>query len=166
MRILLFVTLMVCLAFAFCAPPPEPEPEPEAAPEPVFDQAAEEAAIRKANEERTAVYNVRDANAYMAFFDEDCTTGWTSGPCLADIKESGDFPEQSSDAQAQILEQGDVAFITPEVAILRDSWEGSGALDENGEPLPPRSNQRASVFVKKQGKWLIAARFNRPIEEE
>ena len=27
MRFILFVTLVVCLAFAFCAPPPEPEPE-------------------------------------------------------------------------------------------------------------------------------------------
>ena len=137
MKYLMIPTVGLCLLFAAA---------------PVMAQsAADEAAIKKANEQWTAAYNAKDADAYLAFFDKDCTAGWTGGPCNAGIKERGEIPQN---ARAKIIKQGDVVFITPDVAIFRDSWEGAR-----------RKDQRASVFVKKGGKWLLATRFNRPIEE-
>ena len=54
--ILVGFVCLVSMLLPACAP--APEPEPEAAPEPVFDQAAEEAVIRKAMENNFSTWNV------------------------------------------------------------------------------------------------------------
>ena len=62
MRCPFILSGVVCLSFMLlpaCAPQTEEQAEPEVAPEPVFDQAAEEAAIRQATEERLAAWNAK-----------------------------------------------------------------------------------------------------------
>jgi hypothetical protein len=54
MKRLMILGGVVCLALAVCAPPPEPEP--------VFDPAVEEAAVRQLNEEEVVAYNNHDAD--------------------------------------------------------------------------------------------------------
>jgi hypothetical protein len=158
MRFLVILVGVVCLALPACAP--QPEPEPEAAPEPVFDQAAEEAAIRKANEDRIAVWNAKDEMAYPAFFDKDCTDGLDGGPCEADA-----FLEATKNTKLSVVKDAGVVFITSDVAILRYTTEDTGSLDADGKPEPPGKGQYARVYVKKDGKWLMATSFFQLIEE-
>jgi len=126
--------------------------------------AADEAAIRQANEQRITVWNAKDVKAYLTFFDEDCTEGWVAGPCAADPR-AGAFPETAKNARLTIPDETGVVFIAPDVAVLRYTYEGSGFLNADGKPEPPGKTQRAEVFVRKGGKWLLAARFSQPVEE-
>ncbi len=153
MKYLMILTVGVCLLFA-------------AVPV-VAQNAADEAAIREANEQRIAIWNAKkDAKAYLVFFDEDCTNGFNGNPCAAEIRESGEFSEQDKNARIKILEQGDVVFITPDVAIYRYTSEISGRVDADGKPRPPGKSQNAVVYAKKDGKWLLAAHnLRRPVEE-
>ena len=122
---------------------------------PVMAQsAADEAAIKKANADRIAVWNAKDANAYPAFFDKDCTASFDGGPCGADA-----FPEEWKNAKIRVVKDIGIAFITPGVAILRYTTENTGFLDANGKPGPPGKSQNARVYVKKDGKWLMATSF-------
>jgi ketosteroid isomerase-like protein len=128
--------------------------------------AADKAAIRQANEQRLAAWNAKDVKAYLPFFDEDCTNGWAGGPCAATPRDTGAFAETQKNAQVKILEDIGIVFVTPDVAIHRYTHESSGLLDEeDGKPLPPQKAQRANVFVRKGGKWLLAVFLMQPIEE-
>ena len=69
MKHLIILVGVICLALPTCAP--APEPEPEAAPEPVFDQAAEETAIRKVVEQVYAALNTQDVKSFVALYDEN-----------------------------------------------------------------------------------------------
>ncbi len=124
------------------------------------DQAADETAIREANEQRIAVWNAKDAKAYPAFFDKDCTDSFDGGPCSADA-----FQEATKNAKLRVVKDAGVVFITPDVAILRYTTEDSGFVDADGKPQPPGKSQYARVYVKKDGKWLMATSFFQTIEE-
>ena len=69
MKYLMILTVGVCLLFATVPA--------------VADQAADEAAVREANEQRIAVWNAKDVKAYLAFFDEGCKIGFNGNPCAA-----------------------------------------------------------------------------------
>ena len=76
MKYLFILSGVVCLSFMLlpaCAPEAEvqeAEPEPEAAPEPVFDQAAEEAAVRNLLAQFETVYNNHDEKALAALWTD------------------------------------------------------------------------------------------------
>ena len=74
--------------------------------------AADEAAVRKAIEQRVTAYNAKDAKAFLASTDEDCET-WSGNPCNAAIRESGIIPP----GQYKLTEEIGLVFITPDVAI-------------------------------------------------
>jgi len=152
MRICLIVALVLALPASFASAVQA-------------QSAADEATIREAYDQRIAAYNAHDAEAYMAFFDDDCTSGWDGAPCLAAFRKAGGFPEEQKTSRAKLLEHIGVEFITPDIAIHRYTFEGSGGLDADGKPLPPTRTQRAEVFVRKGGKWLLAVRLGQPIEE-
>jgi uncharacterized protein (TIGR02246 family) len=165
----LILTGFVCLfalLLSACAPAPEPEPEPQPAPEPVFDQAAEEAAIRKVVEKIIETANAHDVEAYTALHAEYAES-WdgTAKGRVAWGKFVGDLWESQKDIQYKQLEEIGIVFVTPDVAIFKAVDEVTGSLDSDGTPLPPQNELRARVFVKKDGEWLYAAYFSRPIEE-
>ncbi len=73
--------------------------------------------------------------------------------------------QETFNGQVNIVEKGDVVFITPDVAVYRFTSEYSGYVDEDGKPLPPGKGQAVRVYVKKDGKWLLAVTgLNRPEE--
>ncbi len=155
---------LIAMLLPACAPPPEPEPEP--APEPVFDQAAEEAAIRKVSKQYFAAYNKHDADALAAWFVEDLENWKATQRSLADLIQVWTKSwERQPDGQLGFGEEIGIIFVTPDVAIHKYIENYLGNLDADGKPLPPSKGIAADIYVKKNGKWLCAAFFNRPIEE-
>ena len=156
---------VICIA-TLLLPACAPEPEPEAAPEPVFDQAAEEAAIRKVLEQSLAAYNGHDAKAYAALLTENFENweGDRKGRAATEKMLTERF-ERQKDRQAKLLDEIGIIFVTPDVAIFKMRGEFTGMLDADGKPLPPLKRLIAHVYVKKNSRWLRAAWFGRPIEE-
>ena len=165
-QLLIFCGLfcLVAMLLPACAPPPEPEPE--AAPEPVFDQAAEEAAIRQLIEQDTLAFNNHDAQAMAAHNTEYYET-WehTRQDRAAFEKMWAEMFKSQKDIQQKELEVISITFVTPNVAIYKSRYEEISRLDADGEPLPPRKLLGAVVLVKKNGKWMFSAGFQRDMVE-
>ncbi len=164
MKRILFVCLIAMLLPA-CAP--EPEPVPEAAPEPVFDQAAEEAAVRKRQETSAAAWNAHDAKAIAAMRVENFENweGTTKGRAAYEKGVEESFAGPLKNFHSKMLEEIGIVFVTPDVAIYKSRYENGGMLDEAGTALHPTKALVADVYVKKNGKWMYAASFSRPMEE-
>lgn len=162
--ILLGLVCLITMLLPACAP--APEPEPVAAPEPVFDQAAEEAAIREVIEQVYALANKHDAKGFVALMDESIEDwdGENKGRA-AQEKGISEWWERQTDIQYKLLDEIGIVFVTPDVAIYKWHDHTTGELDEDGKPLPPSKWLEADVFVKKNDKWLIAAYFEKRIEE-
>ena len=158
---------VICLSFMLlsaCAP--APEPEPEAAAEAVFDQAAEEEAIRKVIQEGISAHNNHDAKGVVVFLDEvyENLDGSRKGPGAFEETYAEQF-NRAKDLKYQELQYVRTVFVTPDVAIYKSVGEFSGQVDEDGNNLPPSKVTRIHLVVKRNGNWLRAARFNIPIEE-
>ena len=54
-----------------------------------------------------------------------------------------------------------IRFITSDVAVVDASYEVTGAHDPDGKSLPPIEGRYVDIWVKRAGKWHIAA--DRPI---
>ena len=129
------------------------------------DQAEDEAAIRKMQQQIMAAHAKQDAKAIAALMDEDFQNwdGTVKGRAAEEKQRRENFERQK--VQAKILDEIGIVFVTPEVAIYKFRVEITGSLDADGKPLPPLKMLYASVCVKKNDKWLRAAVFNRPVEE-
>ena len=130
------------------------------------DQAADEAAMRKLREQDDAAFNKHDAKA-MANHNTENYVSWDGigEGRQAFEKRMVEFFESQKDVQGKELELIDITFLTPNVAIYMARSEQSNLLDADGKPLPPNKTLVAIVFVKKNGKWLFAADFDKEIEE-
>ena len=116
-------------------PAPAPEPEPEAAPEPVFDQAAGEAAIRSFINEMVVELNNHDVEGVVARADEAAET-WEG-----DLKGKEAFRKmwtdiwgRHKDLQYQLRDEIGIVFVTNDVAIYKTYVDVTGILDEDGNP--------------------------------
>jgi uncharacterized protein (TIGR02246 family) len=133
----------------------------------VGDQAAEEAAIRKAMEENFATWNAKDVRTHAALYDE-VAVPWEHGGKIT--KEGREklldtvFTKQK-DAKAKITKEIGIVFLTPDVAIYKAYAERKGMVDGDGKAMPPSRGLGAWILVKKGGKWLFAASFHRPVED-
>ena len=158
------VVCLIAMLLPACTPPPEPVAE--AAPEPVFDQAAEEAAVREATRQYIAAHNKHDTEAIVALIDEECKQwgDWVIGK-EAYAKWYEENFEQSKDLQVELSDEFSIDFITPEIAVHKFREEMTGIVDEDGNPQPPEKGLRAYLYVKKNGQWLRRAQFWRLIEE-
>jgi hypothetical protein len=152
MKHLLIVTVGICLLISV----------------PVMaDQAEDEAAVRKVTEKRVAAFNAHDGKAYTADLDENYENwvGTIKGRAASE-KNSGElFAGPWKNAKIELLDEIGIVFVTPDVAIYKCRYSGSGIVDEDGKAVPPYEFLWAGVWVKKNGKWLLTARFSRPIEE-
>jgi uncharacterized protein (TIGR02246 family) len=161
--ILLGFVCLIAMILPACAP--APEPEPESAPEPVFDQAAEEAAIRDVAKQIDTTWNAHDAKACAALNDEKYENwdGTVKGPA-ADEKMMAELFQRQPDIQRKMLNEIGIVFVTQDVAIYKFRIEYTGWIDD-GNSQPPMKYLRALVLAKRNGKWLFVTPFNRPIEE-
>jgi uncharacterized protein (TIGR02246 family) len=147
-----------------CAPSPEPEPEP--APEPGFDQAAEEAAVRKFEEQLVSAFNNHDSSAFISFCAEDIENWTGTNKGRRAIEEViVEFFEQQKNVKATLLEDIGIVFVTPDVAIAKARYEETGRVGDDGQSLPPYRYLEADVLAKRDGRWQRVAIFQRPIEE-
>ena len=152
MKYLLILTIGVCLLIGTV---------------PVMaDQAADEAAIRAATKQMFAAGNKHDAKALVSLCTEDFEgwTGETKGRAAWEEYMSGSFARQK-DIQYELVDEIGIVFVAPNVAIYKFRDRTTGRQDADGKPLPPRLRLRADVYVKKDGKWMAATFFARPIEE-
>ena len=154
MKYLMILTVGVCLLFSSMPA--------------MGDQAEDEAAIRKAEEIYLKAYNAHDAKAVAATYDAPIE-GWNGRLFTREEMEemlAEMFAGQYKNLHVEVEEEISIYFVTPDVAIYKARLAGSGAVDEEGKPIPPRKNMYAKVYVNKNGKWLGAhGYFNRPIEE-
>ena len=157
MRTFLILAVVVCL-FALVTPAVQAQ------------SAADEAAVRKANEQMLAALNMHDAKAIgkaaaaLATEDSENWDGTVKGRAATEKYLSEElFAGQH--LHIKRLEEIGIVFVTPDVAIYKGRTEWTGWVDEDGKSLPPIKSLDATVYVKKSGKWLQAAYFWRPIEE-
>jgi len=125
------------------------------------DQAADEAAIREVVKQAIAAFNKHDAKG-MAAFDVENIESWDGK--RKGRKQISEFLASMKGQYKQLDEIG-IIFVTPDAAIFKEHGENTGGIDADGKPLPPQKALEAWVLVKKNGKWLAAAIFTRPIEE-
>ena len=165
LSILVGLVCLIAMLLPGCAP--SPEPEPEAAPEPVFDQAAEESDIRDVVEQLYAAMNKHDAKGYLALCDEDFEIwdGTVKGKVALEEYLSTDVWGRQPDIQWKLVDEIGIVFVTPDVAIYKERDEPTGRLDADGKPLPPAKRLIARVFVKKSGEWFQSMFLGMPIEQ-
>jgi uncharacterized protein (TIGR02246 family) len=132
----------------------------------IADQAQDEAAIREVVEQLFAAMEKHDAKAYAALCDEDFETweGDIKGRAAMEEYISGIF-SNAKDIQFKLLDEIGIVFVTSDFAIYKHTDEVSGALDDDGNPVPAYKRLSARVFVKKNGKWPFSTHFYRPMEE-
>ena len=125
------------------------------------DQAADEAAIRNAVKQINEAWNKKDAKGMASGLIENFENwpGKRKGR-----KELSEY-WASVKGQGKQLDEIGIIFVTPDVAIFKERVELTGMFDAAGKPLPPRKTLEAWVVVKKNGKWMGAAFFQRTIEE-
>jgi len=124
------------------------------------DQAEDEAAIRKVVAAIDAAYNAHDTAALLPLVDD---TVVIFGRTMRDRREMQTFWSeafaQSKNAKRRFLEEIDIVFVTPDVAIYKSRGERTGRADTDGKPLPTNQAIYARVLVKRNDTWLLAASF-------
>ena len=137
---------VIVLPLAVCSPTPGSEADPE----PSFDQAAEEAAIIKVQEQVIAAMNNHDSKALMVSATEDVEnwTGSIRGRAAFEEYHT-EFWKHQTDRGCQHLDDIDIVFLTADVAIYKYRDQITGGFDDDGSPSQPRKRLVAVVFVKK-----------------
>ena len=154
------VIFSAALAMAACAPATEPTPEPE------VDLEVEAASIRSIAEQVYETVNNRDWDAHVALYAEEYEVWEESRDRATHKSRHEEAFEGQDDARYEIEEEIGLVFLTSDVAIRKTRTVASGLLDEDGKPLPPQRALAARVFVKKDGKWSVAATLTTPVAEQ
>jgi uncharacterized protein (TIGR02246 family) len=120
--------------------------------------AEDEEAIKKVVEQLYAALNKKDIKAAFALCDENFEnyTGTLKGREANEKRWMPIFKTRFKNVQYKPVEEIGIQFITPDVAIYKDSYDFTGALDEDGNTLQALKWSNAHVFVKKDGKWMYA----------
>jgi uncharacterized protein (TIGR02246 family) len=148
MRTLLTVAIAVAVLVSFT-------------PTVLAQSAEDEAAIRGLVKEINDAFNERNAEGMASCIVENFENleGKQKGR-----KEMSEYWASMKGQYKQLDEIG-IHFLTPDIAIFREHGENTGLFDADGKPLPTRRVVESWVAIKKDGKWLLAAFFNRPVEE-
>ena len=151
MKYLITLTIGVCLLFSSVPA--------------MAVQAEDEAAIRKAMEQKIAAFNNHDAKGMAALWDKSAESWDGSRKRAAQAEYYADMFKRQPSIKSKRLEEIGIIFFTPDVAVYKALMDNTGMVDEDGKPLPQVKWLGAWIMVKKNGKWLGAAFFSRPIEE-
>ena len=129
-------------------------------------QAEDEAAIRKVMEQLNAAFNNHDGKGMGALSEISLGENWDgSYKWTAESNNLVDVWKQQPSIKSHILEEIGIIFFTPDVAVYKALMDNTSLVDEDGKPLPQLKWLGAWVMVKRNGQWLQAAFFTRPIEE-
>ena len=152
MKYLITLTIGVCLLFSSVPA--------------MAVQAEDEAAIRKVWEQNQAAFNNHDAKGMAALWETSLVESWDgSAKGAARVEYYADLFKRQPSIQSEVLGEIGIIFVTPDVAVYKARMDNTGLVDEDGKPLQQVKWLGAWVMVKKNGEWLSAAFFSRPIEE-
>lgn len=138
-----------------CAPNPEPE----------VDLRAEERVLSELWEQIRVLYDNRDAKAMADLFDDPMLMSGGVVKGRERIQEHWEnFLGSLGDTQMNVLEELDLEFVTPDVAIHQAHIEFTNLPpDAEGHPQAPKQYWASNVLVKKDGRWMRKAAFLREI---
>jgi len=159
MKRILMVAAVLCLAGLAAAQTPAPKAKPGAGG-PRSDLANDDA-IRALYGKFVAAWNAHDPKAMAAFYAIDGDTMEPDGMSAKGRPEvEKHFAEEHASAFKNTelkLTVDSVWFATADVALVDGTYVVIGAVDPNGQPLPPRKGLLTSVLIKEDGTWHVAA---------
>jgi ketosteroid isomerase-like protein len=135
----------------------------------VAQNAADEAAIREASKQSRELLNKGDikghldmyADPFMVFGNAAAIRTGHETNHQESIARSKDNP-----ANTKMLDEIGIVFLSADSAIHQFRVQDTGGIDEDGNAMPsPRKAYIARVYMKQNGKWLLKAIFDTPIEE-
>jgi ketosteroid isomerase-like protein len=129
------------------------------------DRAKDEAAIRKVVEQVNTIHNRHEVEPLVALFDETVEnwTGSIRGRAAYEKAIAGLFERERNRLQKELEEVG-IVFVTDDVAIYKSRRQVTGEVDSAGNELPPQTVNLARTFVKREGRWFLAAWFAMPVD--
>jgi uncharacterized protein (TIGR02246 family) len=124
------------------------------------DRSADEAEIRKVEAQQAEAWNKHDAKAYASLFSEDgdvvnVVGWWWKGRQEIERKLTDAFAFVFRESTLNINEV-DVRFLSPDIAVVHARWNMTGARTPKGIPEPQQGIQ-LQTLQKQSGKWMIAA---------
>ena len=159
MKRILLVGIVLCLVGTASAQQVTPMPKPGAGG-PRSD-LANDAAIRALYAEFTAAWNAHDPKKMANFYAID---GDTMEPDGMSAKGHDEVEKHFADEHAAPFKNTElklsvdsVWFITADVALVDGTYVVLGAVDPNGQALPPRKGLLTSVLIRENGTWHVAA---------
>jgi uncharacterized protein (TIGR02246 family) len=123
----------------------------------------DEVEIRRLIDALTTAFNARDdaGTLAVATADADFVTvngKWTKGKEYTTSRRVR-FGTALKNASIRPME-AKIRFLRPDIALAHVTHEMRGMLDASGKELPPHPELNLRVFVKENGKWLMAAFHN------
>lgn len=123
--------------------------------------AADEKAIRDIEAQWEAAWNRHDVPALVRSVAPDADIVNLSGAWMKGRdKFEANLAELHRDKvkeSAWKMEEVNVKFLTPEIAVVHAYWNVHGERNPDGSALPPRRGLYTRVVIKRSGQWLILA---------
>jgi len=124
------------------------------------DHSEDEVEIRNLQTRQAEAWNRHDARAYAKLFTEDGDVvnvlgWWWKGRVEIEKKLTEAYVFVFRESTLTINEV-DVRFLTPQIAVAHVRWSMAGARTREGLP-EPRQGIQMQILQKQEGKWLIAA---------
>lgn len=158
-RMILMLAAALCLAGTVAAQPATPKAKPGAGG-PSSD-LANDAVIRKLYGEFAAAWNVHDPHQMASMYAID---GDVMEPDGATAKGREEVEKHFAEEHAAAFKSTEIKltidsvfFLTGDVALVDGTYMVLGAVDPNGQALPPRKGLLTSVLIKEHGTWHVAA---------
>ena len=157
MKRILLVTALLCVTGAAVGQTPKARP---GAGGPRTDLVNDEA-IRKLYADFTAAWNTHDAAKLASFYTIDGDTVEPDGVTARGHDEvekhfATEHAAAFKDTELKLTVDS-VWFISGDVALVDGTYAVVGAVDPNGQQLPPRKGLMTSVLLKEHGTWHVAA---------
>ena len=159
MKRILMVAAVLCFAGVAAGQTPAPKAKPGAGG-PRSDLANDDA-IRGLYAEFVTAWNAHDPKAMASFYAID---GDTMEPDGMNAKGRPEVEKHFAEEHATAFKNTElkltidsVWFATADVALVDGTYVVMGAVDPNGQALPPRKGLLTSVLIKEDGKWHVAA---------
>lgn len=159
MQRILMMAVVLCAAGTVAAQSATPKARPGAGG-PRTDLVNDEV-IRKVYGEFVAAWNAHDPHRMAAMYAID---GDVMEPDGATAKGRNEVEKHFAEEHAAAFKNTElkltvdsVWFVTGDVALVDGTYLVVGAVDPNGQPLPPRKGLLTSVLIKEDGTWHVAA---------
>jgi len=123
--------------------------------------AADEKAIRDLESQWEAAWNRHDVPGMLRIFAPDVDVVNLSGAWFKGRDRFAASLNELHSGRAKEsvwkMEEINVRFLTPEIALVHAYWNAHGERNPDGSPLPPRHGLNTLVEVKRDGQWIIVA---------